>query len=100
MRHGFTHSACVAICVFGLTHSYASYAARSSDDADDWGHCQNTNCGALYANVVNMAIDLAPQDANGIIAVGQFSVNSAAKCVSTERLHRAHGLSWSCSAAF
>ncbi|KAG2437447.1 hypothetical protein HXX76_006097 [Chlamydomonas incerta] len=36
-------------------------------------------CGKLYANVFTLAIDLAPADASGILAVGDFSFGTPAK---------------------
>ncbi|KAG2433656.1 hypothetical protein HYH02_012584 [Chlamydomonas schloesseri] len=50
----------------------------SSDDADDWGHCQGARCGSLYYNIIRKGLDLAPADASGILAVGQFFENSNA----------------------
>ncbi|KAG2450459.1 hypothetical protein HYH02_004961 [Chlamydomonas schloesseri] len=51
----------------------------SSDDADDGNHCDGTRCGALYANVISMAIAYAPSDAEGILAVGTFAPGSRAR---------------------
>ncbi|KAG2453051.1 hypothetical protein HYH02_002386 [Chlamydomonas schloesseri] len=51
----------------------------STDDADDNGHCEGMGCGRLYANVFTLAIELAPADASGILAVGDFSHGTPAK---------------------
>ncbi len=39
---------------------------------------QGTACGSLYLNVIRKGLDLAPADASGILAVGQFNATSNA----------------------
>ncbi|PNH11090.1 hypothetical protein TSOC_002101 [Tetrabaena socialis] len=51
----------------------------STDDADDNGHCQYYNCGGLYPNVFSTALSTAPLEADGILAIGDFMVNSFAR---------------------
>jgi hypothetical protein len=45
------------------------------------GHCQGTSCGSLYPAMIGMALRLAPADASGILAVGNFSAGSVSASV-------------------
>lgn len=36
---------------------------------------QNTKCGALYPNIIRMALDLAPSAMSGILAIGAWRLD-------------------------
>ncbi|KXZ54761.1 hypothetical protein GPECTOR_4g831 [Gonium pectorale] len=48
-------------------------------DADDSAHCEGRRCGALYVNMIQRAMALAPANAQGILAVGSFEPLSSAR---------------------
>jgi hypothetical protein len=52
------------------------------------GHCQGNLCGRLYANIIRRAIDFAPADASGILAVGGFGSTSVRRLLDARDLRR------------
>ncbi|GLC33698.1 hypothetical protein PLESTB_000105300 [Pleodorina starrii] len=55
------------------------YMCISTDDADDEYHCQGSECGYLYVNMIREGLLRAPADAKGIIAFGSFENDSVAR---------------------
>ncbi|GFR45633.1 hypothetical protein Agub_g7041, partial [Astrephomene gubernaculifera] len=55
------------------------FTCFTTDDADDGGHCQGYQCGSLYINIIRKAMQLAPANASGILAVGGFATQTSAR---------------------
>lgn len=72
------------------------FVFASTDDADDSGHCQDYNCGALYTNVLKRGFNMSRINSDKILVVGMSGSIRASSHIANNTLQgwfQASGLS-------